>query len=58
MLDEWSNALDSGFEVDAAYLDFAKAFDSVPFERFLIKLQAYGINGKVHQWLREYLEAP
>ena len=46
---------DSGDPFDIAYLNFRKAFDSVPHERLIIKLAAYGINGKVLQWIRSFL---
>ena len=37
------------------YIDFSKAFDSVPHTRLLIKLQAYGICGDLYNWLCNYL---
>ena len=46
VLEEWTDMLDIGESVDVIYLDFKKAFDSVPHARLLKKLQAYGINGK------------
>jgi hypothetical protein len=30
VLDEWTEITDEGGDFDAVYLDFAKAFDSVP----------------------------
>ena len=36
-------------------MDFRKAFDSVPHERLLIKLAEYGVKGKVHDWIRNFL---
>ena len=36
------------------YLDFQKEFDSVPHTRLLSKLQAYGIGGKLYNWLCNY----
>ena len=36
---------DSGDPVDAIYLNFSKAFDTVPHQRLLNKLKAYGIVG-------------
>ena len=41
--------------MDIIYLDFAKAFDSVPHERLLGKLKSCGINGKVLEWLKAFL---
>ena len=36
-VDYWTDMLDQGHSVDTIYLDFAKAFDSVPHERLLEK---------------------
>ena len=44
-----SQALDKGYGVDVIYLDYQKAFDSVPHKRLLAKLHAYGIRGKVYR---------
>ena len=38
ILDEWSILLDSSNPVDNIYLDFSRAFDSVPHERLITKL--------------------
>ena len=46
---------DEGHQVDVLFLDFKKAFDTVPHRRLLIKLKAYGINGDVLQWLSNFL---
>ena len=45
----------SGNVVDAIYLDFEKAFDKVPHHRLIKKLQAYGIEGKILKWIKEFL---
>ena len=42
-MDYWTDMLDQGHSVDTIYLDFAKAFDSVPHERLLEKVKGYGI---------------
>ena len=36
-------------------LDFSKAFDTVPHEELLCKLDSYGITGPIHTWLRTFL---
>ena len=55
-LEQWTDILDGGNGVDVAYFDYAKAFDKVSHRLLLIKLRAYGIDGKLLTWLRAYLE--
>ena len=50
-----TKAVDEGDPVDVVYLDFAKAFDTVPKERLLEKLRAHGVGGDVLQWIRAWL---
>ena len=45
-----------GGVIDPIYLDFAKAFDTVPHHRLLGKLQAYGIQGNLFHWIKEFLK--
>lgn len=47
--------LDDGKPVDLVYLDFAKAFDKVPFMRLFKKLEAHGINDRVIEWIKSWL---
>ena len=54
-MEEATQALDRGEDVDVIYLDFAKAFDKVPHKRLLRKLSGYGIKGKVYNWIKEFL---
>jgi hypothetical protein len=44
-----------GIGVDVIYLDFQKAFDSVPHKRLISKLIAYGIGGSVIKWITDFL---
>lgn len=46
---------DIGTEVDAVFLDMARAFDKVPHKRLLEKLRFYGVRGKVLDWIGSYL---
>ena len=47
---------DKGAQVDVVVLDFSKAFDTVPHDKLLYKLQQYGIQGTIHQWLTSFLK--
>jgi len=38
------------------YLDLAKSFDKVSYERLLQKLTSHGIEGEVRQWLENWLK--
>ena len=51
----WSEILDSERPVDVIYLDFRKAFDTVPHRRLLKKLEAYGIKGDLLTWNENFL---
>ena len=50
-----SNAANKHQQVDAVYLDFRKAFDSVPHVKLLQKLRACGITGQLWYWFHAYL---
>ena len=41
-------ALDNGFSIDSIYLDFMKAFDTVPHKRLIYKLRMNGIIKPLH----------
>ena len=46
----WHKALDDGLQVDAVFLDFAKAFDRVHHKILLNKLCNFGISGSLLEW--------
>ena len=56
-MEDITEAIDSGKEVDLIYLDFCKAFDKVPHKRLLIKMQkyVYGIKGNILNWVKAFL---
>ena len=57
VLDKWTEALDNGSNIGSIYLDFAKAFDSVPHKRLLMKMKSFGITGKLWTWIEDFLQA-
>ena len=46
---------DEGDSVDLIYLDYAKAFDKVPFQRLIVILKAHGINGNLLKWIENWI---
>ena len=54
-IDDWSSSLECRGTVHCLLLDFAKAFDSVPHERLLLKLNLLGIDGNLLSWMRYFL---
>ena len=56
-LECWTKALDEGYGVDVLYLDYRKAFDSVPHNRLLQKLATYGICGRALNWISNFLRS-
>ncbi|KAK3888733.1 hypothetical protein Pcinc_007208 [Petrolisthes cinctipes] len=49
------NGLENKKNIDAIYLDFAKAFDKVDHGILLHKLRDFGISGKLGKWLHCFL---
>ena len=54
-LNEWLYSLDNDSPIDAAYMDFRKAFDSVPHKRLLNKLKGYNVSGPILSWISSFL---
>ena len=48
-------AVAKGESVNELFTDFAKAFDSVRHKWLLLKLNSYGINSKILDWIKSYL---
>ena len=55
VLNKITKYIEDGETLDMIYLDFKKAFDSVPHKRLLLKLESYGIRGKLLTWIDSFL---
>ena len=54
-LNDIASSFDNGKQIDSILLDFSKAFDKVDHEKLILKLEYYGINGKIIMWIRNFL---
>ena len=54
-MDDWTAQLDSGGQVGVIYTDFAKAFDTVPHQRLLLKIKTYNIDTDLLLWITDFL---
>ena len=54
-MDVWTKAMDKGDSIDTVYLDFTKAFDKVPHNRLMSKLNSVGINTETLNWIKAFL---
>ena len=55
VIEDWTKHLEDSQSVDSVYLDFRKAFDSVPHARLISKLRGYGIQGNLLTWIQSFL---
>ena len=55
LLEDLSYSMDHHQQTDVILLDFAKAFDSVPHQRLLVKLRHYGITNNICHWISTWL---
>ena len=53
--DEFIQNFESKTQTDVVVLDFSKAFDVVPHQRLLHKLDHYGIRGTTPNWIQNFL---
>ena len=54
--EKWTEYLDAGNGIDIIFLDYRKAFDTVPNQRLLTKLHQAGITGKILNWIKSFLQ--
>ena len=54
-IDEIQQSMNSQQQTDLLFINFSKAFDTVPHIRLLNKLKFYGIRGPLLQWIFSWL---
>jgi len=55
IIDMWTDMLEEGGQIDVIYADLEKAFDKVPHNRLIQKLQSYNVNTEIIEWVRSFL---
>lgn len=55
VMEDITTMIDEKKDIDIIYLDFKKAFDSVPHARLFEKLRSYGIGGCLLNWIKSFL---
>ena len=52
---ELAENLHKGIQTDLIILDFTKAFDKVPHNKLLMKMENSGVRGNTWRWVRSFL---
>ena len=57
VLDKWTKIIDEGVTIDCVYFNFKKAFDKVPHQRLIHKVEQYGIKEDIINWIKSFLDS-
>ena len=52
---ELAESIDKRKQMDLIILDFLKAFDRVPHQRLIAKIDHYGIRGQTYRWIQSFM---
>ena len=55
-LQDLLKSFDKKIQTDVAILDFSKAFDTVPHDKLLYKMNRFGVHGNTLKWLSSFLK--
>ena len=55
LLNDLTQDIDNNNNVDLIVIDFSKAFDSISHSKLIHKLYSYDIQGKLLNWIKEFL---
>ena len=55
VVNDFAKNLNYSQQLDTILLDFSKAFDKVNHRKLLIKMDHYGIRGKLLDWMKDFL---
>ena len=56
IIEDWKKALDDNKFITAILMDLSKAFDCLPHNLLMLKLEAYGLSENSLKLLKSYLE--
>ena len=54
MLDNWTEALETGGQIDTIYTDYEKAFDKIPHKRLVKKIESFGLPQQTVRWMEAF----
>jgi len=55
ILDDWTEALETGGRIDVIYIDVEKAFDKVPHKQLISKLRSYKLHQSIVEWIENFV---